>query len=163
MYLQYPNNRTAGTVTSYANRRAILLGCNTAFRCCVETRRPPRDFLVLGQPPRLVHILFAVLGAALVAGYFGWRTESFIEAEDSLSFARRILAGAPFLHPNHLLFEPVYHALLQVVLSVFPTADGLQVLHGITSAFGLGALGLVGALAWSRAWNAWAGGGPSPA
>ena len=100
---------------------------------------------------RFVIVAFPILAVIFAATYFGWQIASFVEAEDSLSFSRRILSGESFLHANHLLFEPAYQTLLQTVLSVLPNADPLIVLQSISAMFGLGALLLVGALVWSRA------------
>lgn len=89
----------------------------------------------------------AVVGAV----YSVWMTVIWFESEDSLTFIGRILDDVPRYHPNHLLFEPAYHAALKIVLAVFPVADPIRVLQWITLAFALLGLGLVYRLVERRA------------
>lgn len=95
-----------------------------------------------------VYLLAAVVFAITL---FFFQAANFTEAEDSLPIVNSILSGTPFLHPNHLLFEPVYHALLSVILELFPEVDRLALLQSITAVCGMGALVLIAALVGSRA------------
>lgn len=79
--------------------------------------------------------------AAIATAYAGWPNTVFIEAEDSIVFLGRIAGDEPAFHPNHLLFEPLYHALLQVARAVRPGIEPVLFLQGVTMAFGL--LGLI--------------------
>lgn len=84
--------------------------------------------------------------------YLYWPTESFVEAEDSITFFGRILAGEPFFHTNHLLFEPFYHIVLKLFDGLFP---GLLLLQGLTALFALlGLLGLYLLVARRKGWVA---------
>ncbi|ABD57159.1 hypothetical protein [Jannaschia sp. CCS1] len=83
---------------------------------------------------------YAVLSIILVL-YVGWPNAVFVESEDTLVFMSRILDGAPKLHANHLLFEPLYHAMLQLCLTVWPDADPVLTLQRFTTVFALSGLG----------------------
>jgi hypothetical protein len=75
--------------------------------------------------------------ATLLAVYVGWPNAVFIEAEDSIVFLGNILRDAPHYHPNHLLFEPFYHAVLQLARGLWPGIEAIAFLQGITVGFSL--------------------------
>ena len=89
---------------------------------------------MLGLNYRRVALLISSL--CIVALLFGWQTESFVEAEDSITFAKRIMDGTAILHPNHLIFEPLY----ALVVRMFPSLPPLLVAQSFTSMFALAAL-----------------------
>lgn len=86
---------------------------------------------------RALELLLCALAALLViALYFGWQTDSFVEAEDSIVYAGNILRQDPQLNPHHLFFEPLYAA----VASLFPGLGAIVVMQGLTAAFAVIAL-----------------------
>ncbi|RDC73106.1 hypothetical protein DLJ49_08325 [Rhodovulum sp. 12E13] len=73
----------------------------------------------------------------ILAAYVGWPNATYTEAEDSILMSSRIVSGTPAFHPNHLLFEPLYHALLQLFAGVWPQVRPELMLQGFTTVFAL--------------------------
>ena len=70
--------------------------------------------------------------------YLYWPNASFVEAEDSTTFFGDMLDGTAGVHPNHLLFEPIYLWVMTAVGGASP----LLVVQSLTALFAL--LGLLG-------------------
>lgn len=113
------------------------------------TRPAPRPRRPLSRGP------FWAFLAGIAVVYALTMTVNWSESEDSLTFMSRILADAPRYHPNHLLFEPFYHAVLTRVQAVLPGIEAVRVLQFTTLGFGVLGLAAVFRLVDVRAgWRA---------
>lgn len=97
-------------------------------------------------------LLAAAIVAPVAALYVAFPAANYTDAKDSLSYALRIREGAPLLHANHLLYEPVNFLLHRLTVMLAGPVDPLRVMQLFSTVTAIPALLLVCRLA--QRWSA---------
>lgn len=74
--------------------------------------------------------LIAVVGVGVF--YVLMPVANFTDAKDALRYAARIGEGAPYFHPNHLLYEPVIYVLHRLTQALAGPVDPLSVMQWVS-------------------------------
>lgn len=102
--------------------------------------------------------LAVLIVAPVAAIYFLLPLQNYTDAKDSVSYAFNILHGAPYFHPNHLMYEPLNFAINRAASQIFGPVDPLRSMQLVSTVSAVLTLFLICRIAQRWGDGAWHGG-----